>query len=155
MHLCFDRLCSRFCFNLVFIDNSSLNTRLKAMSVTRFGSMDSSTNREVVMKNYPGKLAVEEFNPVWNTHTKTPDFDARRWTKDTDLENSFNFHCKNTVGWTSITQRHFCRYYILGFALTYASVFLDNYTLNTRLKAINIDRNYDKYTKKLYKKDYS
>ncbi|XP_026330204.1 protocadherin Fat 4-like [Hyposmocoma kahamanoa] len=61
------------------IKTRNLNTRLKAMSVTRFGSIDSGQERAGAMGNYPGanKHTVEGSNPVWNTTVLTPDFDAK------------------------------------------------------------------------------
>nr|QCI02835.1 midgut cadherin-like protein [Chilo infuscatellus] len=54
---------------------SALNRRMKAMSMTKFGSVDSGLNR---MGLTPGtnKHSVEGSNPIYNETIKAPDFDA-------------------------------------------------------------------------------
>ncbi|CAH0672561.1 unnamed protein product [Chilo suppressalis] len=64
---------------------SALNRRMKAMSMTKFGSVDSGLNR---MGIAPGtnKHTVEGSNPIYNENIKAPDFDAiSDMSNDSDL----------------------------------------------------------------------
>ncbi|KAM3956312.1 LOW QUALITY PROTEIN: cadherin-AgCad1-like [Aphomia sociella] len=57
------------------IRTKALNRRLEALSMTKYGSVDSGLNRAGLA---PGtnKHAVEGSNPIWNESIKAPDFDA-------------------------------------------------------------------------------
>nr|ASV70529.1 cadherin-like protein [Hyphantria cunea] len=63
----------------------ALNRRLEALSMTKYGPVDSGLNR---MGITPGtnKHAVEGSNPIWNETIKAPDFDAiSNASNDSDL----------------------------------------------------------------------
>nr|QFP12818.1 cadherin-related midgut membrane protein [Lymantria xylina] len=53
-----------------------LNRRLEALSMTRYGSVDSGLNRAGIAAPGTNKHAVEGSNPIWNETIKAPDFDA-------------------------------------------------------------------------------
>ncbi|KAL4718270.1 hypothetical protein ACJJTC_003527 [Scirpophaga incertulas] len=54
-----------------------LNRQLQALSMTKYGSVDSGLNRAGLAPN-TNKHAVEGSNPIWNEAIKAPDFDAVR-----------------------------------------------------------------------------
>nr|QNS31153.1 cadherin [Cnaphalocrocis medinalis] len=58
-----------------FIRTRELNRRLQALSMTKYGSVDSGLNR-VGLAPGTNKHAVEGSNPIWNEAIKAPDFDA-------------------------------------------------------------------------------
>ncbi|XP_013192882.1 cadherin-23 [Amyelois transitella] len=67
------------------IRTKALNRRLQALSMTKYGSVDSGLNRAGLA---PGtnKHAVEGSNPIWNEAIRAPDFDAISDTSgDSDL----------------------------------------------------------------------
>ncbi|CAB3246981.1 unnamed protein product [Arctia plantaginis] len=67
------------------IRTRALNRRLEALSMTKYGSVDSGLNR---MGITPGtnKHAVEGSNPIWNETIKAPEFDAlSNMSNDSDL----------------------------------------------------------------------
>lgn len=61
--------------NLPFL---RLNRRLEALSMTKYGSVDSGLNRVGLAAPGTNKHAVEGSNPIWNETIKAPDFDAIR-----------------------------------------------------------------------------
>ncbi|KAL0831789.1 hypothetical protein ABMA28_001327 [Loxostege sticticalis] len=58
-----------------FFRTRALNRQLQALSMTKYGSIDSGLNRAGLA---PGtnKHAVEGSNPIWNEAIRAPDFDA-------------------------------------------------------------------------------
>ncbi|XP_075975778.1 cadherin-AgCad1-like [Anticarsia gemmatalis] len=58
------------------IRTRSLNKRLEALSMTKYGSVDSGLNRAGLAAPGTNKHAVEGSNPIWNETIKAPDFDA-------------------------------------------------------------------------------
>nr|AEA29692.1 cadherin [Trichoplusia ni] len=54
----------------------ALNRRLEALSMTKYGSVDSGLNRVGLAAPGTNKHAVEGSNPIWNETIKAPDFDA-------------------------------------------------------------------------------
>lgn len=66
----------RFFYHLPFF---SLNRRLEALSMTKYGSVDSGLNRAGLAAPGTNKHAIEGSNPIWNETVKAPDFDALRY----------------------------------------------------------------------------
>lgn len=56
-----------------------LNRRLEALSMTKYGSVDSGLNRVGIAAPGTNKHAIEGSNPIWNETLKAPDFDAVRY----------------------------------------------------------------------------
>ncbi|KAI5634412.1 cadherin domain-containing protein [Phthorimaea operculella] len=54
----------------------ALNRRLEALSMTKYGSVDSGLNRIGLAAPGTNKHAIEGSNPIWNEVIKAPDFDA-------------------------------------------------------------------------------
>ncbi|XP_063386111.1 protein dachsous-like [Cydia fagiglandana] len=54
----------------------TLNRRLEALSMTKYGSVDSGLNRAGLAAPGTNKYATEGANPIWNETFKAPDFDA-------------------------------------------------------------------------------
>ncbi|XP_049870615.1 cadherin-23-like isoform X2 [Pectinophora gossypiella] len=60
----------------------ALNRRLEALSMTKYGSVDSGLNRVGIAAPGTNKHAIEGSNPIWNEQIKAPDFDAISDTSD-------------------------------------------------------------------------
>ncbi|CAH0582882.1 unnamed protein product [Chrysodeixis includens] len=58
------------------IRTRALNRRLEALSMTKYGSVDSGLNRAGLAAPGTNKHAIEGSNPIWNETIKAPDFDA-------------------------------------------------------------------------------
>ncbi|KOB77596.1 Mutant cadherin, partial [Operophtera brumata] len=58
------------------IRTRTLNRRLEALSMTKYGSLSSGLNRAGLAAPGTNKHAVEGSNPIWNEVLKAPDFDA-------------------------------------------------------------------------------
>ncbi|XP_047999380.1 protocadherin Fat 1-like [Leguminivora glycinivorella] len=58
------------------IRTRTLNRRLEALSMTKYGSVDSGLNRAGLAAPGTNKYATEGANPIWNETFKAPDFDA-------------------------------------------------------------------------------
>lgn len=68
------------------IRTRTLNRRLEALSMTKYGSVDSGLNRAGLAAPGTNKYATEGANPIWNETFKAPDFDAISDTSgDSDL----------------------------------------------------------------------
>ncbi|XP_073952672.1 cadherin-AgCad1-like [Choristoneura fumiferana] len=59
-----------------FIRTRALNRRLEALSMTKYGSVDSGLNRAGLAAPGTNKYATEGANPIWNETLKAPEFDA-------------------------------------------------------------------------------
>ncbi|XP_063374408.1 cadherin-23-like [Cydia amplana] len=58
------------------IRTRTLNRRLEALSMTKYGSVDSGLNRAGLAAPGTNKYATEGANPIWNETFRAPDFDA-------------------------------------------------------------------------------
>ncbi|KAL4703214.1 hypothetical protein ACJJTC_004890 [Scirpophaga incertulas] len=76
-----------------------LNRQLQALSMTKYGSVDSGLNRAGLAPN-TNKHAVEGSNPIWNEAIKAPDFDAVSEASDNSdligIEDLPQFHSNYT-----------------------------------------------------------
>ncbi|XP_052759577.1 LOW QUALITY PROTEIN: cadherin-23-like [Galleria mellonella] len=81
------------------IRTKALNRQLQALSMTKYGSVDSGLNRAGIA---PGtnKHAAEGSNPIWNESIKAPDFDTLSDTSDTSdlvgVEDMMEFNYDST-----------------------------------------------------------
>nr|AAM21151.1 cadherin [Manduca sexta] len=68
------------------IRTRALNRRLEALSMTKYGSLDSGLNRAGIAAPGTNKHTVEGSNPIFNEAIKTPDLDAiSEGSNDSDL----------------------------------------------------------------------
>jgi hypothetical protein len=67
-----------------------LNRRLEALSMTKYGSVDSGLNRAHLAPN-TNIHAVEGSNPIYNTAVRNPDFDAIRHVPRHPLHSFFHY----------------------------------------------------------------
>ncbi|NP_001037682.1 cadherin-like membrane protein precursor [Bombyx mori] len=71
---------------IFIIRTKKLNRRLEALTVKKYGSVDSGLNRVGIAAPGTNKHAVEGSNPIWNETIKAPDFDSMSdASNDSDL----------------------------------------------------------------------